>query len=87
MPEAFAVAAVFFVACGAYVYAWLETRNPARQDLSRLQAHVRWLEDRMRRAAVENWDEEMTATLSADLDLARRQLEALARKQTADPDR
>lgn len=78
MPEALAIVAVFFVAAAVYFYAWLEAGNPARhnpaQDLARLHQHAAWLQGRLRLAERENWDAEMIANLTADLDATSRQL-------------
>lgn len=78
MPEALVVLAVFFVSAAVYFYAWLETRNPARhnpaQDLTRLRQHTAWLQDRLRLAERESWDEDMIANLAADLATTSRQL-------------
>ena len=82
MPEALVVAAILAVAVAVYLYALLESRNPARQnaqlDLARLRQHTAWLQDRLRLAEEENWDGDMVASISTELELARRQLAELS---------
>jgi hypothetical protein len=78
MPEALAIVAVFFIAVGVYIFAWLEARNPAlhdpQRDLARLHHQATWLQERLRIAKRENWDGEMVANLTTELVATSEQL-------------
>jgi ABC-type uncharacterized transport system fused permease/ATPase subunit len=80
MPEAFAVLLVFVVSVSAYVAARLHSSNPANAspaaDFQRLRQHRAWLEERLRLAWREKWDQIMISRLvdqieAVDADLAR----------------
>jgi hypothetical protein len=81
MPEALAVVAVFVVTAIAYVGAWLHARDPAKRnvldDIARLRHHAEWLQSRLEVAQRENWETEMIASLSDELENTLRQLAAL----------
>ena len=78
MPEALAIVAVAAVVVVAFIGAWLQERNPARQDaradLERLRQHAAWLEQRLEIAGRENWDDSMIASLAAEHAATLRQL-------------
>ena len=90
MPEALAVLFVFTVAAGVYVYAWLQAKNPSRQnagqDQARLERHEAWLQHRLEIARRENWGADMIHSLEADLREAQQRLaeaaEPAARNQS-----
>jgi hypothetical protein len=71
MPEALAVLLVFVVAVSSYVAARVQTGNPANADpaadLQRLHQHRAWLDERLRQAQRENWDQAMLARLSEQI--------------------
>ena len=81
MPEAFAVLLVFVVSVSAYVAAKVNTSNPANSnpvaDFQRLRQHRAWLEERLRLAWREKWDQIMISRLAdeieaVDADLVKR---------------
>jgi hypothetical protein len=84
MPEALAIVAVAAVVVVAFIGAWLQERNPARQDaradLERLRQHAAWLEQRLALAERENWDESMIANLSAEHAATVRQMSTATRQ-------
>lgn len=78
MPETFAIILVSVVAAGVYVYAWLQAKNPARQnlaeDLARLERHVAWLRHRLELAEREKWGVDMIHGLERELQETRARL-------------
>ncbi|MEO7414035.1 MAG: hypothetical protein ABIZ81_11835 [Opitutaceae bacterium] len=78
MPEALVIAALFFIAGAVYLYARLQANDPAlhdpARDRARLQCHAVWLEDRLRIARREKWDDQMVSNLSIELETTCRQL-------------
>lgn len=85
MPEALAVFAVFVVAVIAWVGAWMQARDPARQnvaeDLAQLRHHHAWLEERVRVAEREGWGAEMIAALHAERASAAQRLTGSAARE------
>jgi hypothetical protein len=83
MPEAFAVFAVLAVVIAAWIGAALQSRNPVNhrpvEEGVRLEQHAEWLRQRLEVAQRENWDEDMTASLAAELAETLRQLARVAR--------
>lgn len=71
MPEALAVFFVFTVSVIFYVAIRIRTRDPAhldpRHERTRLQQHEAWLRERLNRAQIERWDDDMVATLEDEL--------------------
>ena len=78
MPEALAVVAVIAIVLAAWFGAWMQAHDPAgvdtRQELTRLEQHHAWLQQRLERAQREKWDDDMVATIAAEMAITAAQL-------------
>ena len=85
MPEAFAVLLVFVVSVSAYVAAKVNTSNPANAnpvaDFQGLRQHRAWLEERLRLAWREKWDQVMISRLADEIEA----VDAHLARQTTPP--
>ena len=78
MPEAFAILSVSAIIVAIYIFAWVQSRNPAlhspQKEAVRLQHHLAWLDQRLATARREKWGNEMIARLAADQAATAREL-------------
>ncbi len=78
MPEAAAIFFVLTVSLGVIVYAGLQALDPAKRNLEADRRQLRhqhaWLTEQLAQAKRENWDQQMIARLTDQLDDATRKL-------------
>jgi hypothetical protein len=75
--EALVILLVPLVALAIWAVAYFQpcAADPAAER-ARLDQHIAWLEERLAYAREKHWDEQMIGNLTAQLESARRQLEA-----------